>query len=343
MNPGTAAGRQPASYLTVDPDHAGQRIDNFLAARLRGVPRTRVYRILRRGEVRVNKRRIRQDYRLQAGDVVRIPPLRRPGERPAGSEARPLPEMLRLVAGSVLHEDAGVLVLNKPAGIPVHGGSGRSYGIIEALRALRPEARVLELAHRLDRDTSGCLLVARSRRTLKALHESLRSRRVEKRYVLLVRGRWQGGGRRIDLRLRKNVLRGGERMVTPDPEGKTALTHLAPVAVGTSASLLVARTLTGRTHQIRVHAAAIGHPVAGDAKYGERTFNQALRARGLRRLFLHAATVALPDPVSGAVLRIEAPLPAELRAVLGALGLRYERALAGALHGAWRAADEGRG
>ncbi len=318
MNPGQGAARQPASYLTVGEDHAGQRIDNFLATRLRGVPRTRVYRILRRGEVRVNKRRIRQDYRLQAGDVVRVPPLRLAPVR-AGSPI--LPGVERVVEAGILYEDRSVLVLNKPAGIPVHTGTGRSHGVIEALRSLRPQAPFLELVHRLDRETSGCLLVAKRRSALKALHESLRARRVEKHYLLLVGGRWKGPGRRIEVPLRRNVLKGGERVVTVHPGGKSALTELTPVAVGDSASLLAARTLTGRTHQIRVHAAAAGHPLAGDDKYGDRALNRAMKARGLRRLFLHADEVAFPDPESGTAVRMKAPLPDDLRRVLDDLGL----------------------
>ncbi|NIR32362.1 MAG: RluA family pseudouridine synthase [Gammaproteobacteria bacterium] len=318
MNPGTDTARQPASYLTVDEDHAGQRIDNFLATRLRGVPRARVYRILRRGEVRVNKRRIRQDYRLQQGDVVRLPPLRLSAPRTGA----PAPAAMgRVVAASVLHEDHNLVVLNKPGGLPVHGGTGRSHGLIEVLRTLRPQAPFLELVHRLDRETSGCLLVAKRRSALRALHESLRARRVEKGYLLLVRGRWKGPERRVELPLRKNVLRGGERMVTLDPAGKTALTELAPVAVGDTASLLAARTRTGRTHQIRVHAAAAGYPLAGDGKYGDRAFNRAMKARGLRRLFLHADEVAFPDPGCGTTVRVEAPLPDDLRPVLEDLGL----------------------
>lgn len=318
MNPGTGPARQPASYLTVGEDHVGQRIDNFLATRLRGVPRARVYRILRRGEVRVNKRRIRQDYRLQAGDVVRVPPLRL---SPPRTESPVPPAIARVVEAGILHEDPGLLVVNKPTGVPVHGGTGRSHGVIEALRALRPKAPFLELVHRLDRETSGCLLVAKRRSALRALHESLRERRVEKRYSLLVRGRWAGPARRVELPLRKNVLQGGERMVTPDPAGKSALTELAPAAVGKTASLLTARTLTGRTHQIRVHAAAAGYPLAGDAKYGDRAFNRAMKVRGLRRLFLHADEMAFPDPGTGRAVHVAAPLPDDLQRVLEDLGL----------------------
>jgi 23S rRNA pseudouridine955/2504/2580 synthase len=318
--PGTGAASQPVRYLTIDADEAGQRVDNFLAARLRGVPRAHLYRILRRGEVRVNKGRVRQDYRLQAGDRVRIPPLRSPSQPPATPGAPD--QAVRAVAASLLYEDANVLVLDKPAGIPVHGGTAHSHGVIDALRVLRREAPFLELAHRLDRETSGCLLVAKSRHALRSLHESLRGHRVHKRYLLLVCGAWEGGKRQVALALRKNALKGGERVVTLDPGGKTALTHLAPVSVSPAASLLRARTVTGRTHQIRVHAAAVGHPIAGDTKYGDRACNRSMKGLGLGRLFLHADSVSFPDPDSGATVHVEAPLPAELGGVLAALGLR---------------------
>jgi len=319
MNAGSAATRQPVWHLTVDAEKSGQRIDNFLNARLRDVPRTHIYRMLRRGEVRVNRRRARQGYRLQTGDVVRIPPLERRGD--AAGPSRPPPALLERLEAALLHEDAALLVLNKPAGLPVHGGTGLGCGIIEALRVLRPRAPGLELVHRLDRETSGCLLVAKRRAALKALHRSLRERRVEKRYRLLVRGRWRGGERRVNAPLRKNVLRGGERLVTAQAQGKAAETVFRPIRTSPAASFLEAHALTGRTHQIRVHAAGAGHPIAGDAKYGDREFNRTLRGAGLRRMFLHAARIDFPHPDSDTPVRVTAPLDAELDAVLRRLAL----------------------
>lgn len=304
--------------LTVDEGHAGQRIDNFLITRLKGLPRTRIYRILRRGEVRVNKGRIRQHYRLKTGDVVRIPPL--------ALEPRPLAEkpgqpLLERLEGRILYEDRGLIALDKPSGIAVHGGSGRSYGVIEAMRAARPADRALELVHRLDRDTSGCLLLAKRRAVLKALHDAFRHGRVDKRYLLLVKGRWRGGPCSVRASLRKNQSRSGERVVKVTSAGKVAETRFVPLVVGPEASLLEAQPVTGRTHQIRVHAASVGHPVAGDPKYGERDFNRGLREHGLRRLFLHAVSLDLPNPTTGEALHVQAPVPEDLQAALACLGL----------------------
>ncbi len=310
--------RRPASQVTVDERSEGQRIDNFLRHRLKGVPKTRLYRSLRRGEVRVNKGRIRPDYRLKRGDVVRIPPLRYPQAR----EAHPGEPVLTRLARSVLHEDPGLIVLNKPAGLAVHGGSGTSFGVIEALRRLRPEIKGLDLVHRLDRDTSGCLLVAKKRRILTELHRMLRDGQVAKRYLALVMGRWQGGERRVTSRLRKNTLSSGERLVRLDPEGKRAVSQFKALETTRNASLIEARLLTGRTHQIRVHCASIGCPIAGDPKYGDRDFNRRGRHWGLRRMFLHASRVEFSHPTSGVTVRFDAPLPDDLQAILDRLGLK---------------------
>jgi len=289
--------------------------------RLKGVPRALIYRILRRGEVRANKGRIRPDYRLQMGDVVRIPPVRYTEAVPD----TPDPRSLGSIRDAVIFENAGLLVLNKPSGMAVHGGSGQRYGVIEALRALRPEAPYLELVHRLDRETSGCLIIAKKRSVLRALHEGLRQHRLDKRYLLLVGGQWRGGARRVEMELRKNTLRSGERMVRQDPAGKPSVTRLRPLAVTPTASLLEARTITGRTHQIRVHAAALGHPVAGDDKYGDREFNRKMRRLGLGRLFLHAASLQFQFEGPLDPLRVTAPLPRELMRVLEGVGIRsYE-------------------
>jgi len=294
-------------------------MDNFLITHLKGVPRTHIYRILRRGEVRVNKGRVRQDYRLRTGDVVRIPPLRRPEP---SEDIPPAQRILRSIDQAIIYEDAGLLILNKPSGMAVHGGSGQRYGVIEALRALRPGAPYLELVHRLDRETSGCLMIAKKRSVLRALHERLRRHQVDKRYLLLVGGQWHGRARKVEMELRKNVLRSGERVVHQDPTGKPSVTHLRPLAVNRNASLLEARLQTGRTHQIRVHAASLGHPVAGDEKYGDKTLNRDMHGLGLRRLFLHATSLRFRLEDTHKPLQVTAPLPEELVRVLESVKLR---------------------
>ncbi|MDX1434458.1 MAG: RluA family pseudouridine synthase [Gammaproteobacteria bacterium] len=316
---GSGAVSMAARELVIDEHHAGQRIDNFLMSRLKGLPRTRIYRILRRGEVRVNKGRIRQHYRLKSGDVVRIPPLRMV---PSTSREAP-PALKTLVEERILYEDRGLIVLDKPSGVAVHGGSGRSHGIIEALREARGAREHLELVHRIDRDTSGCLLIAKRRSVLTALHAAFRQRAVKKRYLVLVKGRWRGGARSVDAALQKNVLRSGERVVGVDARGKAGRTRFEPFSVGAAASLVHAMPFTGRTHQIRVHAASAGHPVAGDAKYGDKAFNRRMRAHGLRRLFLHACELGFDNPLDGTHVVVAAPLPAELRAVLDRLALAW--------------------
>lgn len=300
--------------LAVDAEDAGQRIDNFLLRHLKGVPRSLIYRILRRGEVRVNKGRIKPEYRVQAGDQVRIPPVRtgQPVPGPGGGPGSRLEER-------ILYEDARLLVVDKPAGMAVHGGSGLSFGVIEALRAARPEARFLELVHRLDRETSGCLLIAKRRSELRMLHELLRGGGVEKRYLALVRGRWSRGETLVEAPLLKNQLRSGERIVTVDAEGKAADSRFRPLEIHREASLVEVELGTGRTHQIRVHGAHIGHPLAGDEKYGDAEFNRRMRDLGLRRLFLHAHSLGFADPESGREVHVSAPLPDELRVVLDRL------------------------
>ncbi len=311
MNEPVVKSHPKVRQVSVTAEEAGQRIDNFLARHLKGVPRSHIYRILRRGEVRVNSGRIKAQYKVCAGDTVRIPPVR-VATTAAPRKVRVPPGGL---AGHILFENARCLVLNKPAGMAVHGGSGVSQGVIEVLRAERPAAPYLELAHRLDRDTSGCLVIARRRSFLRAFHEQLRSGTVEKYYLALVAGEWAGGERTVEAPLRKNTLQGGERIVRVDAAGKTALTVFRPVDRFRGATLVEAVLHTGRTHQIRVHATHIGHPLAGDAKYGNRTFNTEMREAGLRRMFLHAHRVAFSDP-DGAVIDISAPLDEDLRAVL---------------------------
>lgn len=305
-----------ARIIDVAAADEGQRIDNYLLTQLKGVPKSRIYRILRTGEVRVNSGRIKPTYRIKAGDAIRIPPIRVSGDE---APARPGDRMLARVAASILYEDKGLLVVNKPPGLAVHGGSGLSYGLIEALRALRPEAPFLELGHRLDRDTSGCLVIAKKRSVLRTFHELLREGGSDKRYLALLKGCWRGGERRVEAPLLKNVTQSGERMVKVAPEGKPALTIFRPLTVYKGATLVEAELITGRTHQVRVHAAHIGHPIAGDDKYGDEAFNKRMAELGLKRLFLHASALSFTLPESGQVVSVSAPLGDELRAVLDRL------------------------
>ena len=307
--------RTEVQHFEVSPEEAGQRLDNYVHRRLAGVPRSRIYRVIRKGEVRVNGRRASPELRLQPNDRIRIPPVR---VLPAGESARPGARLLEQMARAIVYEDERLLVLDKPAGLAVHGGSGVSLGVIEALRALRPR-ETLELVHRLDRDTSGCLLVARHTGTLRTLHALMREGGVEKRYLALVKGRWELGAKRIDVPLRTDTRVGGERTVRPGASGKPSLSEFRPVEFFGSAATLMEVTLrTGRTHQIRVHAQHTGHAVAGDEKYGDEGFNSELRERGLARMFLHAHTLSFTWP-QGADFSINTPLPAELAAVLETL------------------------
>lgn len=302
--------------IVIDPEYQDQRIDNYLLTLLKGVPRSLIYRILRRGEVRVNKGRIGAGYRLQPGDRVRIPPLRLPEREPA---AQPPQRLLRQLDRAILFEDRRLLVLDKPAGVAVHGGSGVSFGVIEALRRLRPEERNLELVHRLDRETSGCLLLSKRRSALRILHELLRENQVDKRYLALLAGTLERAEVDVKAPLLKNTLRGGERMVRVDPSGKPAHTRFRRLALYQGATLVEAELLTGRTHQIRVHAAHLGAPILGDPKYGDAEANQLMREQGLRRLFLHAFSVAFRWPGEAEILSVQAPRPAELQKLLDSL------------------------
>ncbi len=291
--------------IEVAPELAGQRIDNFLRTQLKGVPKTLIYRILRKGEVRVNKGRIKPEYKLQAGDIVRVPPLRL-AER---DEPEPLAQgLLERLEAAIVFEDKALIVLNKPAGIAVHGGSGLNYGVIEAFRQLRPDAKDLELVHRLDRDTSGLLMIAKKRSMLRHLHEALRGDGVDKRYMALVRGHWATAKKQVNAPLQKSNLRSGERMVEVDDQGKEALTLFRVLRrFGEFATLVEAKPVTGRTHQIRVHAKHAGHSIAGDSKYGDDEFTREIRELGGKRLFLHAYELHVPLP-DGGVLKLEAPV-----------------------------------
>jgi len=307
-----APPREPARHVEVSEERAGQRLDNFLMRLLGDVPRSHVYRLVRRGEVRVNGRRAKPEQRLQWRDSVRVPPLRREA---APAPGRPSARLLETLARAIIYEDERLIVLDKPAGVAVHGGSGLSFGIIEALRALRPR-ETLELVHRLDRDTSGCLLIARKGSSLRTLHALLREGRFEKGYLALVKGHWSLGRTRITAPLRTDLRVRGERTVRVHPSGKAAVSEFRPVQFfGKRATLIEVALHTGRTHQIRVHAAHAGHPVAGDGKYGDEEFNRQMRELGLERLFLHAHRVGFEWP-EGGEFSASAPLPADLRAVL---------------------------
>ncbi|MGA9855929.1 MAG: 23S rRNA pseudouridine(955/2504/2580) synthase RluC [Gammaproteobacteria bacterium] len=305
-----------ARRLAIDEEQAQQRLDNFLFRELKGVPKGHVYRLLRTGQVRVNGRRAKPDYRLASGDEVRIPPVRQAKTLPP---ARPGSRQLAVLQDAILFEDDQLLVINKPAGMAVHGGSGVSFGVIEALRNLRPEQRSLELVHRLDRDTSGCLVIAKKRSALRSLHAALREGMVEKHYLALLAGHWFGGEQRVQLALEKNVLQSGERRVRVAEAGKQAETLFKPLQVFKDATLVEVSIMTGRTHQIRVHAAHLMHPVAGDDKYGDRQANRIFRSLGLKRMFLHAHSLGFTHPLSGESMLVSAPLDDNLKIVLDRL------------------------
>ncbi len=282
--------------LTVDQNGAGQRLDNYLIREIRGVPRARLYRALRKGEVRVNKGRVRADYRLVMGDLVRIPPLHQPDPAAPASIPR---QQFEQIARQVVYENDNLLVIDKPSGLAVHGGSGLSFGLIECLRQIRPEERYLELVHRLDRDTSGLILIAKRAPILRELHRQLREKHVDKRYLALVAGNWPKTVRVVDAPLEKNVLQSGERMVRVSREGKRAVTEFSVVERLRGATLIEARPITGRTHQIRVHAQYTGFPLLGDDKYTDDRTADLARQLGLKRLFLHAASLQFSLPGNG--------------------------------------------
>jgi 23S rRNA pseudouridine955/2504/2580 synthase len=306
--------RTGVRQFEVSEDEAGQRLDNFVHKHLGDIPRSRVYRVIRKGEVRVNGHRAGPDTRLQAHDKIRIPPVR---VRPPEEVGRPSADLQETLRKSIIYEDAKLLVLDKPSGIAVHGGSGISFGVIEALRALRPDDH-LELAHRLDRDTSGCLIVAKSTAVLRVVHALLREEETtfEKRYLTLLQGQWDLGKKRIDAPLRTDTRVGGERTVRVDASGKPSLSEFRPVQFfGKRATLMEVSLLTGRTHQIRVHAQHAAHPVAGDEKYGDEAFNESMKDLGLKRMFLHAHSVSFDWP-EGGQFSVNTPLPPDLSQVV---------------------------
>ncbi|HEY8251863.1 MAG TPA: RluA family pseudouridine synthase [Burkholderiales bacterium] len=303
MNDLSKTAGPKAKWLVIGEESEAQRIDNFLLRQLKGVPKSHVYRVLRSGQVRVNSGRVKPDYRLQVGDRVRIPPVRVSEGRPPPARPLDLP---------VVFEDASLLVIDKPSGIAVHGGSGVSFGVIESLRAARPQAKVLELAHRLDRDTSGLLILCKRRSALVELHRMLREGEVRKIYLAIVKGALAKKTLELRESLHKHVTASGERRVSVQADGMSALTRVTRVKSSGEFSLLQVELMTGRTHQIRVHLAHAGHPVVGDDKYGDFALNRALK----QRLLLHAAKLSFRHPLGGEPVKLESPLPAEMKAFL---------------------------
>lgn len=320
------ASRSSVKYCTISDDDEGQRIDNYLFNKLKGVPKTRIYRILRKGEVRVNKKRVSPSYKLKAQDEVRLPPM---FLEEAAYKAPPSQSTTHLLAGRILFEDDNFLIINKPSGMSVHAGSTVRVGVVEALRHLYPKLVNLELAHRLDSETSGCLILAKRKKILREVHDLLREGEVSKIYWALTMGKWKRSEKRVDVSLQKEYRDGGKHVVEVSREGKTALTVFSTLKVYDSAELMEVKLYTGRTHQIRVHAAHQGHPVAGDDRYGDPEFNKLARQRGLRRMFLHAHTVEFTLPSLNQHIKVTAPLDPDLE-----LGLEgFERATERGRHG----------
>lgn len=301
----------PAAVNLVEIDEAsvGQRVDNFLAKILKGVPKSHIYRILRSGEVRVNSKRIEASHKLEMHDIVRVPPVRMAAIQAEASVKAPVTAKFEQ---AIIFEDDAMLVIDKPAGFAVHGGSGVSRGVIEQLRLERPHAKFLELVHRLDRETSGVLMLAKKRSALVALHEAMRRDQMDKRYVMLVHGEWKEKKKRVVLNLHKHVSANGERRVSVQEDGQESETifHLRK-NLG-EFSLLEAQLITGRTHQLRVQLAHLGFPIAGDDKYGDFALNKVLQKKGLKRMFLHSMETGIRHPLSGEKLKLVAPIPKEL-------------------------------
>lgn len=304
-------------YVQVEEGQEGQRIDNFLMRELGNLPKTLIYRILRKGEVRVNKGRIKPNYRLCLGDEIRIPPLQL---QPRSEVPTIGVELQQRMSQTILYDDDDMLVVNKPAGMAVHGGTGLSVSLIHAYKALYPKCPQLELVHRLDKETSGCLILAKKRNCLRRLHELLRQGGVEKSYVALVQGRWRKGECEIQLPLLKQESAQGGASVKVSEKGKMAISRFRPKQYFSAATLMEINLLTGRTHQIRVHCQHLGHPVAGDLRYGEKDFNSRLKSLGLKRMFLHAAVLSFPHPSNEKKIEIVAALPTELEELLINLG-----------------------
>jgi len=301
-------------FKTVGEEHEGQRIDNYLMRELKGLPRSKIYSLLRQGQIRVDGKRAKPDARVEPGQVIRIPPLRL---EDASTTPAPSKQLSGLLADRILFEDNGLIVINKPSGMAVHGGSGVNLGLIEALRAIRPEEKSLELVHRLDKETSGLLMIAKKRSVLKALHEQLRSGSMHKAYIALLAGTWRGKQHRIEAPLYKFVAANGERFVRVDKQGKEARTDFVTLKNFRQATLVEAILFTGRTHQIRVHTQFAGHPIIGDEKYGDEAVNKLFKAAGLNRLFLHSAKLEIE--YGGKRQRFEAPLDKDLAEFLTTL------------------------
>jgi len=318
-----SAGNNSVTHLVVGDEEQGQRLDNFLIRHCKGVPKSHLYRILRSGEVRVNSGRVDATYRLCAGDKLRIPPIR-VAERPQNDVDEAAKQRVDL---PVIYEDEAMLVIDKPEGIAVHGGSGVSFGVIEALRRQRPQARFLELAHRLDRETSGILLVGKKRLALTALHDMFREHGAgaDKRYLVLVKGRWMNATQHVKAPLFKYLTESGERRVSVNPEGKAAHTVFRLLARWPEMSLLEAQLKTGRTHQIRVHLAHLGFPILGDEKYGDFSLNRKIRSEGLKRMALHAWRMAFRHPLTAVQLECVAPLPDNIRSCIAIADARGGR------------------
>jgi len=308
--------KDSVNYVEIDESGEAQRIDNFLFKNLKGVPKSHVYRILRGGEVRVNKKRVNQTYRLKLGDQLRIPPIR-VAEKHEVEEAH-----IPAVEFPIIYEDDALVVVNKPSGVAVHGGSGVSFGIIEQMRRARPQAKFLELVHRLDRETSGVLLLAKKRSALTAMHEIMREGNSDKRYFALVLGQWKNVKQHVKLPLHKFDTPQGEKRVMVRDGGQASHTIFtlqkswAPQNDQTGFSLLEAQLKTGRTHQIRVHLSHLGFPIAGDDKYGDFACNKVLMKQGLKRMFLHAHSIAFAHPLTGEPMHLTAPLPKELESFI---------------------------
>ena len=308
---------QAARFLTITENEDGQRLDNYLLTKLKGAPRTLIYRIVRTGEVRVNKGRIKPEYRLQIGDIVRVPPLRLSEE---AAPATPSPQLSQSLTDRILYQEHGIIAMNKPTGLAVHGGSGVAYGLIEALRVIYPTKEFLELVHRLDRDTSGLILVADKRSILRHLHEQLRDGKMHKVYVALLTGNLKGANHKVTAPLDKTNLASGERVVRVSRDGKAAETHFKVIERFENCTLVEAKPLTGRTHQIRVHAQFLGHPILGDDKYCPNEKNKEAKDKyGLNRLFLHARDLTFKLPNEEAPVKLHCPLAPELTQVLETL------------------------
>ncbi len=314
--------RSKPSFIQVEPEQAGQRLDNFLFSKLKGVPKARIYQMIRKGELRINKGRVKQTTRVTSDDLIRLPPL----QLAEHITAEVSHNLTTLLQEAVLFEDNVLLVLNKPSGLAVHAGSGVRTGLIEALREIRDDLPYLELVHRLDRETSGCLVLAKRASALRALHRDFQSSAaraggLDKRYLCLVKGHWRHGARRVEKPLDIDARYQGERHVVVSQEGRYACSLMRPVSRSKLASLIEVKLLTGRTHQVRVHALSESHPIAGDQRYGDAEFNQAMRKLGLHRLFLHSNYIAFTHPISGQLVEINAPLPADLLGLLNTLEL----------------------